>query len=68
MAKSIKSKRLLDKDNGIYMSMGDAARITGISKVTISRLEGCRTPDVNTLAIICKWIGLPMEYFFKKSK
>lgn len=68
MARTLKSKRLIDKKNEIYISMGDAAKLTGFSKATISRLEKGSIPDVNTLINISTWLGMPMEYFFKKIK
>lgn len=36
----------------------------GVSAATLSRIENKKEPDVTTLAKVCVWLEIPMEYFF----
>ena len=60
MAKELKTKRIIELD----IDIRDAAKKIGISPATLSRLENENTPDVNSLAMVCDWLDLDMEYFF----
>lgn len=55
-------KRCIQMD----ISLRDAATEIGISAATLSRLECGKCPDINTLILICQWIGMPIEYYVKK--
>ena len=68
LAAYMKQNRVVDAKNKISISLGDAAKQTGLSKATLSRLEKGSLPDVRTYAIVCQWLGMPMESFFSKSK
>lgn len=68
LAAYMKAQRLVDKQNDISISLGSAAKQTGISKPTLSRLEKGGMPDALTLAVICKWIDKPMDLFFTQIK
>jgi len=63
--KAIKTKRIIDDD----IDLREAAKKTGISAATLSRIERGRIPDLSTYATLCKWIGCTMEeYFIQKKK
>lgn len=64
LARYMKEKRVIDLDNNISLSLGQAAKQIKISKATLSRLERGYMPDAVTLRIICGWIDKPMELFF----
>lgn len=46
------------------LSLRDAAKITGVSASTLSRLEhGIGMPDAGNLAAIAVWLGIPVSRF-----
>lgn len=48
-----------------HMSLADIKAQTGLSRATISRCcNGTYLPDVETYATICKWLNVPLDYFF----
>jgi DNA-binding Xre family transcriptional regulator len=61
LKKDLITKRQIDND----MNMDVAAQEIGISKATLSRLEKGNTPDVKTLAKLCKWLNTTPNKYFK---
>ena len=60
------ASRLMLKQRAMYLSVTEAAKQIGISKATLSRLNrGVFLPDVNTYIVCCRWLDVPMEFFFK---
>ena len=43
----------------------DVATETGISASTLTRLSQGRHPDVNSLAALTAWLGLPADHFMR---
>lgn len=62
--KAIKKKRIIDLD----IDLRQAAKKTGLSAPTISRIENGGIPDINTFAILCYWANLNMKDYFKLVK
>lgn len=45
-------------------SLAVAAELSGVSPATLSRIERGTTPDLDTFAALCTWIGrTPNEFF-----
>lgn len=42
-----------------------AGKEIGVSAATLSRVENKKEPDINSMAKICVWLDIQMEYFFK---
>jgi len=60
------ASRLTLKQRAMYLSVTEAAKQIGISKATLSRLNrGVFLPDVYTYFVCCRWLDVPMEFFFK---
>lgn len=51
----------MHRENILRLSMREAEEATSISKATFSRVERGGTPDIFTLAILCRWIGFSVE-------
>lgn len=64
----IKERLVVDKKNEISISLRNAAKQNGLSVATMSRLVNQSLPDVISFAIVCKWMGKPMELYFKPKK
>jgi DNA-binding Xre family transcriptional regulator len=64
----ITDKRVVDAKKHILISSTAAATIVGISKATMSRVMNGGAVDIISLYKICKWLGNPMETYFKVSK
>lgn len=60
LSKELRTIRFVELGLGVR----EVAKEIGLSPATISRLENKKTPDVNTLFVISKWLNKPMEYFF----
>lgn len=57
LGRAIKRKRLESK-----MSLRDVANETGVSASTLSRIEhGTGTPDADHIAVLTKWLDMPVE-------
>lgn len=67
-SKELQRKLIIDSKNDVVLSLADAAKVTGISKATLSRANWENKIDVDTLATLCLWMKLPMEKFFTKIK
>lgn len=67
-SKHMREKRVVDKKNKISISLRDAEKQSGISPTTLCRIDSGSFPDIETLARACKWMGKPMEEYFKNSK
>lgn len=61
LATAVKEKR---GDTGLRA----AGKEIGVSAATLSRVENKKEPDINSMAKICVWLDIQMEYFFKQSK
>lgn len=68
MIKEIESKRILDKKTETTISLRGLEKILPLSKATLSRVMNGSNPDIESLAALSKWVGKPMEYFFKTIK
>jgi len=42
-----------------------AGKQIGVSASTLSRVENKKEPDITSMAKICVWLDIQMEYFFK---
>jgi len=40
----------------------------GVSPATLSRIENGKTPDIETLAMVCQWLEKPMDMYFRPIK
>lgn len=63
-SQAIRQKRLINLNIGIR----EAAKQIGVSPATLSRCENENIPTVLFYANICKWLDIPMETFFTKTK
>lgn len=63
-SKHLRQKRLIERNE----TMQVIADELNISKATLSRCENCKTPELETYALLCEWLGMPMNQFFKKGK
>ena len=45
------------------LSMRGAGRETGLSYATFSRVEAGEAPDLRSLLVLARWIGLPLAWF-----
>lgn len=45
------------------MSLRKAAEKSGIAYVVLFRIENEQEPDLNNFMQLCKWLGVPMDYF-----
>jgi len=68
MGKYITAARTIDKKNDIVISLRQAAKLSGIDHVTLSRLQKGNAPDIDTFANVCTWLDKPMSLFFNKAK
>lgn len=59
------SKAIKLKRKTLKISLRDIQDLD-VSIATISRIENENTPDLITYAKICKWLGEPLDKFFKK--
>jgi transcriptional regulator with XRE-family HTH domain len=59
------SKAIKLKRKALKISLRDIQDLD-VSIATISRIENENTPDLITYAKICKWLGEPLDKFFKK--
>jgi len=62
LSKLVKTKRIIDLD----LDIRSAAKKIKISAATLSRIENGKTPDIETLAVVCHWINEPIDSFFIK--
>jgi transcriptional regulator with XRE-family HTH domain len=62
LASAIKTKR------GKKGLRDAAAEIGGISPATLSRVEQCNLPDVETFIKICNWLKIPTDSFITGKK
>lgn len=48
-----------------HLSLGlrEAARVSGVSHATLSRVEKGEEPDINTFAKLCSWLQLSPTLF-----
>ena len=46
----------------------DVAAESGVSASTLTRLSQGRQPDVNSLAALTGWLGMPAEHFMRTSR
>lgn len=60
LATAVRTKRLIVEN----IDIRTAAKQIGISAPTLSRIENEKTPDVITLALVCEWINVDMDYYF----
>ena len=59
LKRDLMTKRILDNN----FSMDEACQQIGISKATLSRVERCKHPDIETFARICRWLKTdPKKY------
>lgn len=59
LKRDLMTKRILDNN----FSMDEACQQIGISKATLSRVERCKHPDIETFARICRWLKIdPKKY------
>lgn len=64
LSEEVKAKRtIFDK-----IGLREAAREIGISAATLSRIENGKTPDVETMGMICFWLEIPMDNFITAAK
>jgi len=64
----ITDKRVVDAKKHVLISGSEAAKIIEISKATMSRVMNGGAVDIISLFKICKWLGNPMESYFKVTK
>lgn len=64
-AKHMREKRVIDTKNDISISLRSASKQNGIKFMTLSRIENGNKPDLETFATACKWMGKPMNIYFK---
>lgn len=50
------------------ISLRQAARQIGVGKSTLERIELGSQPDLVTFARLCRWLGQPMEKYFRGVK
>lgn len=50
------------------LTLRQAAAEAGVNHATIRNLESGRAPDVETFARICRWVGVPAEFFFEAAE
>lgn len=60
--------RVIDAKKHILISATETAKLIGISKATMSRVMNGGAVDIISLYRICKWMGNPMEAYFKVTK
>jgi transcriptional regulator with XRE-family HTH domain len=63
-SKQLRQKRLIERN----VDMETIAGELNISKSTLSRCENGKTPQLVTYALLCEWLEIPMNQFFKKGK
>lgn len=51
----------MHREKILVWSMREAAENIGVSRATLSRIENGKTPDVFTLAKLCRWMGFSTE-------
>lgn len=61
---SLRTKRIIDDK----LDIRDCAKKIGVSAATLSRIENGKTPDVNTLATVCKWVPFSLDECFSPLK
>ena len=47
----------MHREKILAWSMREAAENIGVSRATLSRVENGKTPDIFTLAKLCRWMG-----------
>lgn len=60
----VAKKRLLQ----LFINLDEAAKQTGVSKATLSRIENLKLPDIETFGKLCKWLGTDMNKYFVEAK
>jgi transcriptional regulator with XRE-family HTH domain len=58
------SRRVRMKRAELDIDMRGLAKKIGVSPATLSRLEGGKTPDINTFANVSYWMGASLNDFF----
>lgn len=53
------------KEKRGHMGLRVTAKDIGISASTLCRVENKKEPDITSMANICSWLDIQMEYFFK---
>lgn len=51
----------MHREKILRWSTHEAAENIGVSKATLSRIENGKTPDIFTLAKLCRWMGFSAE-------
>lgn len=67
-SKQLKLKRLVDAKTNTSITLQKAAEAAGVKVPTLVRAENGRMPDLINYYLLCKWLSVPMEMFFVKSK
>jgi predicted DNA-binding transcriptional regulator AlpA len=61
----VKTRAEKEAKKGAFINLTEAAREMGISRSTFWRaLNKGKVPDTETMVLICKWIGKPIETYF----
>ena len=55
------------KREHVSIGVREAAKLAGVSHVTISRIERGEDPDIPNFAKVCTWLGLSSSMFLSKS-
>jgi len=58
--KEVATKRVVR----LGISLDEAAKASGVSKATLSRLERGAPPDIFTFGTICQWLKISPNKFF----
>ncbi len=67
-SKQIKIKRLVDVATNTSITFEKAADAAGVKVSTLVRAQKGKMPDLENYYLLCKWLSVPMETFFTKSK
>lgn len=60
-----RSKFAIDvKDFRGEKSLRDIEKETGVSFATLNRIEAGKTPELETFAALCKWMGVSLDDYF----
>lgn len=60
----IRRKRIIELD----LSMDACCALIGISKATLSRCESGILPEIKTYYLVCNWLGVSLDYYFREDK
>lgn len=61
LSQKIRIKRIIE----LNISTREAAEQIGIGYATLSRIENKKTPDIYSLAKVCKWVGVTVDELFE---